>query len=77
MSKTTDEVTNQFMTKEFSQEITDEEAMLFIACCPDKQWTSKILIDYLIARNLVDTPYRALKTVIMAYLDTMEEENGK
>lgn len=76
MSTKTNEIVNKFMTQEFSQEITDADAMLFIASHPDKLWAKTILFGYLLSRSIVDTPYQALKIAIASYLDTLEEENG-
>jgi hypothetical protein len=55
----------------FSQEMTDEEALFFLEGCPmGKEITKTLLNGYSVSRLLIDSPYRALKITLQALVDT-------
>jgi len=64
----------ELFNQDFSQEITDEEAILFLASCPMGQTIAQLLISgYLMSRIIVDSPYKALQISLKAFMDTIEQ----
>lgn len=73
MKKTAEAIVDEMMSKYFSPEITDEEAIEFIQEHPDKFWKDNILAGYLICRIILGSPYQALKASVTAYVETLQE----
>jgi hypothetical protein len=64
----------EMFNSEFSQEITDGEALYFLGMCPLGNKVSKELINgYLVSRMIIDSPCQSLRVVLEAFIKTVEE----